>query len=165
VFTRAHHWSLSWVQSTPSHPISLRSILILSSHLCLSLLHGLLPSDFSTNILYAHLFHACYMPCPPHPPWLDNLNIWWSVLQVMKHPIIQSSPASCHFLLLRSKCSLQHPVLTHPHKTGKIIVLCMCVCVCVCVCAHVRVRLLGYLMTFNCKVSNEMRKWLWTVTR
>jgi hypothetical protein len=36
VFTRALHWSVSWaisIQSTPSHPISLRSILILSTHL------------------------------------------------------------------------------------------------------------------------------------
>jgi hypothetical protein len=34
VFPRALHWSLSWaksIQSTPSHPISLRSILILST--------------------------------------------------------------------------------------------------------------------------------------
>jgi hypothetical protein len=36
MFTRALHWSLSWarsIQSIPSHPISLRSILILSTHL------------------------------------------------------------------------------------------------------------------------------------
>jgi hypothetical protein len=36
VFTRALHWSLSWaraIQSTPSHPISLWSILILSTYL------------------------------------------------------------------------------------------------------------------------------------
>jgi hypothetical protein len=35
-FTRALHWSLSWarsIRSIPSHPISLRSILILSTHL------------------------------------------------------------------------------------------------------------------------------------
>jgi hypothetical protein len=35
VFTRALHWSLSWARSTqsiPSHPSSLRSILILSTH-------------------------------------------------------------------------------------------------------------------------------------
>jgi hypothetical protein len=35
VFTRALHWSLSWaisLQSKPSHPICLRSILILSNH-------------------------------------------------------------------------------------------------------------------------------------
>jgi hypothetical protein len=35
MFIRALYWSLSWarsIQSTPSHPISLRSILILSTH-------------------------------------------------------------------------------------------------------------------------------------
>jgi hypothetical protein len=35
VFTRALHWSLSWarsIQSIPYHPISLRSILIMSTH-------------------------------------------------------------------------------------------------------------------------------------
>jgi hypothetical protein len=54
VFTRALHWSLSWaisIQSTPSHPISVRSILILSTHLRLGLPSGLFPSGFPTNIL------------------------------------------------------------------------------------------------------------------
>jgi hypothetical protein len=46
-----------------SHPISLRSILILSSHLRLYLLTDLFPSRFPTIILYtSHLSHACYMP-------------------------------------------------------------------------------------------------------
>jgi hypothetical protein len=52
VFTRALHWSLSWaisIQSTPSLPISLRSILILSTHLRLGLPSGLFPSGY---ILY-----------------------------------------------------------------------------------------------------------------
>jgi len=47
VFIRARNWSLIWakcIQSTTSHPISLRSILILSSHLSLCLPSGLLPS-------------------------------------------------------------------------------------------------------------------------
>jgi hypothetical protein len=59
VFTTALHWSLSWarvIQSTPSHPISLRSILILSTHLRLGLPSGLLPSGFPSNILFAFLF-------------------------------------------------------------------------------------------------------------
>jgi len=45
VFTRLHHWSPSWttlIQSTTSHPVSLRYILIiLPSHLCLGLPGGL----------------------------------------------------------------------------------------------------------------------------
>jgi hypothetical protein len=45
VFTRALHWSLfraRSIQSIPSLPVSLRSILILSTHLCLGLPSGLL---------------------------------------------------------------------------------------------------------------------------
>jgi hypothetical protein len=41
VFTQARHWILSWaswIQFTPSSPISLRSILMLSSHLRLRIL-------------------------------------------------------------------------------------------------------------------------------
>jgi hypothetical protein len=47
VFTRARHWSLSWVrwiQSTTSHTISPKSIIIWSSHPRLGLPSGLFPS-------------------------------------------------------------------------------------------------------------------------
>jgi hypothetical protein len=79
VFTRALQWSLSWArltQSTPSHPISQRSFLILSTHLRLGLPSGLLPSGFPTKypIFIPRLPHACYMPCPSHPHWLDHSN-------------------------------------------------------------------------------------------
>jgi hypothetical protein len=50
MFTRALHSSLSWassIQSTPSHPISLRSILILFTHLRLGLPSGLFPSPYN----------------------------------------------------------------------------------------------------------------------
>jgi len=58
VFTSAHHPSLSWassIQSIPPLPTSWRSILILSSHLCLSLPSGLSPSGFPTKTLYMPL--------------------------------------------------------------------------------------------------------------
>jgi hypothetical protein len=68
MFTRALHWSLSWarsIQSTPSHPISLRSILILSTHLRLGLPNGLLPYGFPNNILYAFLFSPSVLHALP----------------------------------------------------------------------------------------------------
>jgi hypothetical protein len=81
VFTRAFHWSLSWarsIQSIPSHPNSLRSILILSTHLRLS-------HQYPTCSPLVP--HSCYMPCPPHPPWLDNSNYTWRRVQAVKNKI------------------------------------------------------------------------------
>jgi hypothetical protein len=51
--TTARHRSLSWtsrIQSTPPKPISLRYVLIPSSHLRLGLPSGLFPSDFPTML-------------------------------------------------------------------------------------------------------------------
>jgi len=54
---------MSHIHSVHTHPISLRSILILYSHLRLGLPGGLFPAGFPTKILYNfHLSHACYMP-------------------------------------------------------------------------------------------------------
>jgi hypothetical protein len=51
----------------------------LSTHLRLGLSSGLFPSGIPTNIPY-----SCYMPCIPHPPWLDHSNYTWRRVQVMK---------------------------------------------------------------------------------
>jgi hypothetical protein len=54
-------------------------------------------------------------------PYLITLiwSTWWS-LQVMKLLIMQSSPASRHFLPLRSKYSPWHSVLKHPQSCSSI---------------------------------------------
>jgi len=54
-------------QSSP-HPTSWRSILILSTHLCLGLPSGLSPSGFPTKTLYTPplLTHTHHMPSPSH---------------------------------------------------------------------------------------------------
>jgi hypothetical protein len=76
IYTRARHLSLSWarsIQSAPPHPTSQRSILILSSHLCLGLPSGLHPSGFSTKALYVPLL-------PPYVPHVLPISVFltWS---------------------------------------------------------------------------------------
>jgi hypothetical protein len=91
-------------QNNPVHTTAscLRSILMLSTQLCLCLTSGVFPSGFPTNILYAFFFssHWCYMPCPSQPPRLDHSNYTWRTVQVMQLLIIQFSPTSCHFISL-----------------------------------------------------------------
>jgi hypothetical protein len=119
VLTRSCHWSLSWarwIQSTSSHCISLRSV-ILSSYPCLGLSSGLFSSSFPTRILYAFLIsHMLLFSSSVSSSliWSPN-NIWRSV-QVTKFLIMQSSPASFHFLPHRFKYFSHYPVLKHPQS-------------------------------------------------
>ena len=69
-FTSSHHLSLSWassIQFIPPHPTSWRSILILSSHLCLCLPSGFFPSGFPTKAQYTPLLYPICATCPRLP--------------------------------------------------------------------------------------------------
>jgi hypothetical protein len=60
-------------------------------------------------VCISYLSHAHYMSHPSHTPWFNHpMNMWWRV-HIMKLLIMWVSPASCHFLPLRSKYSPQHP--------------------------------------------------------
>ena len=72
--TSVRQLSLSWVspiQSIYPHPTSWRSILILSTHLCLGLPSGLFPSGFPTNTLYTPSPH----PYAPHAQPISFFSI------------------------------------------------------------------------------------------
>jgi hypothetical protein len=56
VFMRTRHWSVFSGRSIQIHTISLRSVLILSSYLCLSLPSCLIISGFHTKTKHALIF-------------------------------------------------------------------------------------------------------------
>jgi hypothetical protein len=112
VFTRVSHRSLSWarwIQITLTCPISLISILILSSHLLLSLQSNLFPLRFPTKIVHAFLIsHSCYKPHEVNSH-MDNFygtsseslveqwsQILWNGTRAHKTLSRSESPFCCH---------------------------------------------------------------------
>ena len=75
--TSVRHLSLYWaspIQFTYPHTTSWRSILILSTHLCLGLLSCLFPSGFPTKTIYTPLSSPICATCPAHLILLDFIT-------------------------------------------------------------------------------------------
>jgi hypothetical protein len=81
LFTRACLWAVfwaRWIQSSISHLISLRSMLLLPSYLCIGLPSDVFFPGFPTKNLVCVSFQhrACQIPHLSHP-WFGNRNIIW----------------------------------------------------------------------------------------
>jgi len=95
------------------HPISVKPILILSFYVHFCLPSGLFPSGFLMNSVWiSHCSYISFFTCLSYSHWYDHSNNIWRRLLV-----IQSSPASCHFLSLRSKYSPQRFIIRHCQST------------------------------------------------
>ena len=87
--TSVRHLSLSWaspIQSIYPHPTSLRSILILSTHLRLGLPSGLFPSGFPTRTLYTPSPHQ-------YAPHAQPIS-FFSILSPAQYWVSSTNPSS-----------------------------------------------------------------------
>ena len=125
------------IHSTPPHPTSWRSILILSSHLHRVLPSGFFPSGFATKTLYTPLLSPIRATWPAHLILLDFITrtilgeegrSLSSSLCSFFHSPVTSSLLGRNILLntlfsnthsLRSFLNVSDQV-SHPYKTGKI---------------------------------------------
>jgi hypothetical protein len=99
VFTRALDWSQSWarsIQSILSHPVSLRFILILSTHLYIDFHSSLFPSGFHSNSIYTFCFAPFMLHALPIAFFLtlniliilgEEHQLWISLLYSFLHDL------------------------------------------------------------------------------
>ena len=93
--TKANHWFLSrakWIHCKHTHPIILRSILLLFSHLCLYLPSYPFPSGFPSKSIHAYYLFSMRTTLPANlifVGWFGQTNNYWWAIQIMKLLIMQ----------------------------------------------------------------------------
>ena len=125
-FTSASHISLSWaslIQTMPPHPTSWRFILILPSHLRLSLPSSLFPSVLPTQTIYKPLLSPIHTKCSA-----DLILLNFITRTIMGKAYRSLSSSLCRFLNSPVISSLLGQTLLTIYIY---IYMYMCVCVCV----------------------------------
>lgn len=107
---RMHRLDISWVSSIPSmiiHSLTLKSNLILSTHLHLHFSKSHLPCSFPRKTCT----HECFQSLP-YPTHLNN----WSRVGIMNCFAMEISSSSCYFLSSRHKYSTWNLVPKPPQS-------------------------------------------------
>ena len=102
-------WARS-IQSIPPHPTSWKSILILSSHLCLGLPSGQFPSGFPTTTLHIPLLSPTRATCPAHLILFDLIT-----QTIVGEEYRSLSSSLCNFLHYPVTSSLLGPIISSVH--------------------------------------------------
>ena len=90
--TRTLQWSLSWIpfiQLSKVSPISVRSILIMSSHVCLDCPTVLFPISLAAKIWRKLIFRSCCMSYSLQPSWFNHSDYSMWAVQTMKFLIMK----------------------------------------------------------------------------
>ena len=105
----------SWIQPIFPHPISLRCILILWSHVFLGFPQAAAFLQTSASKPREHFSSPSRVSYTSlsHSPWFNHSNDTFASIKNFETSVVIFSPFSCYFLLLGPKDLPCHPILKH----------------------------------------------------